>query len=59
MRAEGRPVQLADGSLEFREVRPQDAGLYTCRVYNTVGAATQTFTLEVQGMLHAHYYYYY
>ena len=35
--------------LTIIDVRRSDASTYSCRAYNTVGAATRTYTLVVQG----------
>ncbi len=38
-----------DGSLQIRNVNPEDATTYSCRAYNGIGSATKTYTLFVQG----------
>jgi len=36
--------------LTISGVRRSDASTYSCRAFNTVGAATRTYTLVVQGL---------
>jgi hypothetical protein len=40
--------RLTDGSLEISHVTQNEHGVYTCRAFNGIGAATKTFTLLVQ-----------
>ena len=44
-----------DGSgivrLVFKQTRPKDAGVYTCRVYNSAGSVKSTANLVVKSML--------
>ena len=46
-----RRLRVNDDSNELTiiDVRRSDASTYSCRAYNTVGAATRTYTLVVQG----------
>lgn len=49
-RTENRYVILPDGSLLIQDVTSGDAGSYSCRAYNNLGAVTQSYTLTVNGM---------
>ena len=38
-----------EDELTITDVRRSDASTYSCRAFNSVGAATKTYTLVVQG----------
>jgi len=48
--SEGRfSLNDVNDELTIRGVSPSDASTYSCRAFNSVGAATRTYTLIVQG----------
>ena len=42
---------LEDGSLEIMNAQVEDSTTYSCRAYNTMGSATRTYMLLVQGTI--------
>ena len=44
-----RSLNEAGDELTISGVRRSDASTYSCRAFNSVGAATRTYTLVVQG----------
>ena len=44
-----RITKLDDGSLQIEDIKEDDSTTYTCRAFNSVGSATRTYTLQVQG----------
>jgi len=47
--SDGR-IQVLNGTLHFTELRPEDAGIYECRVSNFVSDLHRGFSLDVIGM---------
>ena len=55
-RTEGRlSVSESGDELSIVDVRRDDASTYSCRAYNSVGAATKTYTLVVHGTYIAYF----
>lgn len=54
--AENRIVQVANGSLIIRQVRPSDAGLFTCKLDENADArVAKTWRVVVHGNCHVFY----
>ena len=46
---------LPTGALQFKDVTAADAGVYRCRISNSVGAVFVDVTMEVQGKRNVNY----